>query len=347
MMLKRALYCLLCWQCSCFVSPYAGSRKLSHLSINSDPQSPNTNVLPSGTVPVAGGTAEDDRNVAYVESLLQNLVTLLDKWILTGSSSTKQGAYNVLDQIIRHARNQTQVELAKRRIQRAGLPLEQFQAEGLERKELGRTDAETRRQEAEQRQIWESSRSEDANSAILSSGKSAFSRRAQIADRADLPNGRDLNSGLDPLQKAVSDTVELKQVVSRAGDTDVPWNDAQDGDAEKAASHRVSELVARAGARSAFEGQALGIGGLDAVLSQIKRRVWIPLAAPPLLLDELGITPVRGLLLYGKPGCGKTLLARKLGQILSPLRYVAGYEQRVAFVRRHTALISVRVDVNC
>jgi vesicle-fusing ATPase len=64
----------------------------------------------------------------------------------------------------------------------------------------------------------------------------------------------------------------------------------------------------------------LGIGGLDDVLAQVKRRVWTPLAAPPQLLKELGIHPVRGLLLYGKPGCGKTLLARTLGNILSPMR---------------------------
>jgi SpoVK/Ycf46/Vps4 family AAA+-type ATPase len=83
---------------------------------------------------------------------------------------------------------------------------------------------------------------------------------------------------------------------------------------------RTSELVAKSG--SNFEGEMMGIGGLDDVLAQVKRRIWIPLAAPPVLLQELGISPVRGLLLYGKPGCGKTLIARTIGQILSPSRPV-------------------------
>ena len=68
------------------------------------------------------------------------------------------------------------------------------------------------------------------------------------------------------------------------------------------ASAKASELVARAGSGTAFQGSTLGVGGLDDVLSQIQRRVWIPLAAPPSLLSELGIQPVRGLLLYGSPG---------------------------------------------
>ena len=89
---------------------------------------------------------------------------------------------------------------------------------------------------------------------------------------------------------------------------------------QKDATAKVAELVARAGALSSFEGEKLGIGGLDDVLAEVKRRIWTPLAAPPQLLRELGIHPVRGLLLYGRPGCGKTLLARKLGQMLSPLR---------------------------
>jgi hypothetical protein len=93
-----------------------------------------------------------------------------------------------------------------------------------------------------------------------------------------------------------------------------------DGHNNMLASAISSELIARAGSGSAFTGSALGVGGLDDVLSQIQRRVWTPLAAPPALLMQLGIQPVRGLLLYGHPGCGKTLLARKLGEILSPCR---------------------------
>ena len=98
------------------------------------------------------------------------------------------------------------------------------------------------------------------------------------------------------------------------------WQVEDPATMEASAEQLTSELVARAGAGNAFEGEMLGIGGLEDVLKQVKRRIWIPLAAPPSLLKELGINPVRGLLLYGQPGCGKTLLARQLGAILSPAR---------------------------
>jgi SpoVK/Ycf46/Vps4 family AAA+-type ATPase len=73
--------------------------------------------------------------------------------------------------------------------------------------------------------------------------------------------------------------------------------------------------------------QNFGIGGLDDVWSEIKRRIWIPLLTPPNILLELGLIsstagtrPVQGLLLYGPPGCGKTLIAKQLSRLLSPLR---------------------------
>jgi len=97
-------------------------------------------------------------------------------------------------------------------------------------------------------------------------------------------------------------------------------SDSKNGASYEWATEFTSQLVAKAGAGDAFKGSTIGVGGLDDVLAQIRRRVWVPLAAPPQLLNELGIKPVRGLLLYGDPGCGKTLLARKLGSILSPLR---------------------------
>jgi len=112
-------------------------------------------------------------------------------------------------------------------------------------------------------------------------------------------------------------TGERKEDLSIVNDTTINQPNSNAGAVQS------SDLIARAGAGSAFDGENLGIGGLENVLSQIKRRIWVPLAAPPKLLDELGINPVRGLLLYGGPGCGKTLLARCLGKILSPARPIS------------------------
>lgn len=64
------------------------------------------------------------------------------------------------------------------------------------------------------------------------------------------------------------------------------------------------------------------IAGLDDILHTLQRRVGTPLAAPPELLHQLGVQPVRGVLLYGPPGCGKTLVARTVGELLSPMRPV-------------------------
>ncbi len=50
-------------------------------------------------------------------------------------------------------------------------------------------------------------------------------------------------------------------------------------------------------------------GGLDEVKQRLKEAVEWPIKTPE-IFTKLGIRPPKGILLYGSPGCGKTLLAR-------------------------------------
>ncbi|MFX1599763.1 MAG: CDC48 family AAA ATPase [Promethearchaeota archaeon] len=51
------------------------------------------------------------------------------------------------------------------------------------------------------------------------------------------------------------------------------------------------------------------VGGLDDLKQQLIEAVEWPLSHPT-IFSRMGITPPKGILLYGPPGCGKTLLAR-------------------------------------
>jgi len=63
------------------------------------------------------------------------------------------------------------------------------------------------------------------------------------------------------------------------------------------------------------------VGGLGAVLKELRELVEIPLKRPD-LLARLGLEPTRGVLLVGPPGTGKTLTARALAEDLG-VSYIA------------------------
>ncbi|RLN79059.1 hypothetical protein BBJ28_00013979 [Nothophytophthora sp. Chile5] len=66
-----------------------------------------------------------------------------------------------------------------------------------------------------------------------------------------------------------------------------------------------------------FDFTKLGIGGLDKEFNDIFRRAFASRLFPTDVIQKLGIQHVRGMLLFGPPGCGKTLIARKISQALT------------------------------
>lgn len=287
---------------------------------------------------------------------MDNLSKLCDRYIMNGSPKIRERVFNVLDQIATEAVDETLIQQSVRMVKRAGVPMhktymERFQQQNDDNDvpssattvsstssslnvELGKTDSERRRREVEIRQEWErqQQQQEHNNNGGSSSGKSALSRRMESTTTNGGQRRPDLfmSSVLDPNQIATIAS-DKKQLQDELGNNIISGSNNDNNNkvysrspAVDDAANRVSEMIAKAGSGLAFDGDTLGIGGLDDVLLEIKRRIWTPLAAPPQLLKELGIHPVRGLLLYGKPGCGKSLLASTLGKLLSPFRPITG-----------------------
>jgi vesicle-fusing ATPase len=58
------------------------------------------------------------------------------------------------------------------------------------------------------------------------------------------------------------------------------------------------------------------IAGLDTQLEEIYRQITLPRSIPVKLKKDLGLRDVRGIILHGPPGTGKTMLARNLAKKL-------------------------------
>ncbi|HLF06299.1 MAG TPA: AAA family ATPase [Thermoplasmata archaeon] len=82
-----------------------------------------------------------------------------------------------------------------------------------------------------------------------------------------------------------------------------------DKGAQASVGTRISDMVDLA--KTKFE----DVGGLDDVKQEIKESLIIPLLRPD-IADYFGITPPRGILLFGAPGCGKTMLMKALASEL-------------------------------
>lgn len=60
---------------------------------------------------------------------------------------------------------------------------------------------------------------------------------------------------------------------------------------------------------------ATDIGGLDPIISQLREAVIFPLCYPQVFESAAGLFGApKGVLLYGPPGCGKTMLAKSLAK---------------------------------
>merc|ERR1719312_2010019 len=62
---------------------------------------------------------------------------------------------------------------------------------------------------------------------------------------------------------------------------------------------------------------SMGIGGLDEEFNSIFRRAFASRVFPPEIMEQLGCSHVKGILLHGPPGTGKTLMARQIGKMLN------------------------------
>lgn len=232
---------------------------------------------------------------------MTTLTESLDRWIVTGSDVTRRRAYACLEAIETQAVDPQDYQRAVRLARRAGLPAvatddhgkqgqeqnKRPEAADEQAKRLGSNDEAERQAQAAARKQWEASRSGSGSSSDESlsgnePGRSALSRRTAHNGKPDVFMGQVIQTGgLQPKRVADDKLAFQKQLrkdtTTATTTTTTSSNDKEQPQAREAwqnkdATAKVAELVARAGALSSFDGEKLGIGGLDDVLAEVKRR---------------------------------------------------------------------------
>lgn len=122
---------------------------------------------------------------------------------------------------------------------------------------------------------------------------------------------------LDDARITLSDFKDRLAYLDRVamGET-APINPTPVFDGKQTPSHNATSRLQGAAPTELDEGRRVipyttyaDVGGLDEAVRTLRETVELPLKHPE-ILRRLGISPHRGVLLYGPPGCGKTLLAR-------------------------------------
>jgi hypothetical protein len=232
-------------------------------SQSSSSSSSSSNSVTEGTKEESDASSSS-KNTRYIEGLLDNLSTLLDKYVLSGSPVTREAAYNVLRMIEAESQDNELVVKAERMARRAGLPAEEAAAVAVsEKKHLGATDASQRKTEADIRRQWEAQRLQAAQEAakrnpgvVVTTGAKELQKFAK--DKASLQNTM-ANSPSPTTTTTTSSSSSTSTSSSGNDNTDLlPTLDEQRAESARA---KVSEIIAKAGAASAFRGDILGIGG--------------------------------------------------------------------------------------